>query len=597
VELRVLGPVEVVGGRGTLRLQGGKQRRLLAALAVRAGETVLTDSLTDAVWSEAPPRSAAKLVQVYVSQLRKLLVEGARIETRGGGYALVLGRDSLDAARFERLLAEGTTLLGEANAALAISLFERALSLWRGPAYGELAYEEFARAEAERLGELRTVAVEERFEAGLALGRHVELLPELRAAVAAQPMRERLYAQTMLALYRCGRQTEALELYATVRRRLRDELGLEPGNELRALQRRILRHDASLDIVRPEQAWRVELPAPVNPLLGRERELAELSELLARDDVRLLVLTGAGGSGKTRLALELAREVTDSFANGAAFVELAPLRDPALLLDTILRPLPVDCIAEEEQLETLMRFLAPRELLLVLDNAEHLHDAMVIIRELLARAPRLTVLVTSRAVLHLSGEHVYPVQPLAEDAAFALFAARAQQAGTRLEPDASDEQAIRAICARLDCLPLAIELAAARAPSLAPPELLARPDPRLPLLTGGPRDLPARQQTLLATLQWSFDLLSKESANWRRGSPCSSAALTSRRRRPSATPTWTASARWRRKACCSRPPTAPSSISRRSESTHSRSFKSGRTPTTSAVGTSATSSRSPSAPT
>ncbi len=432
----MLGPIEIVGG--PLRLQGGKQRRLLAALAVRAGETVLTDSLTDAVWSEAPPRSAAKLVQVYVSQLRKLLVEGVRIETRGGGYALVLERDSLDAARFERLLAEGTAVGGETNPALAISLFDRALSLWRGRAYGELAYEEFARAEAERLEELRTVVVEERFEAGLALGRHVELLPELGQVAAAEPLRERLQAQLMLALYRCGRQTEALELYATVRTQLRDELGLEPGNDLRDLQRRILRHDESLEVARTEQARRVELPAPVNPLLGRERELDELRGLLARDDVRLLVLTGAGGSGKTRLALEVAREVAPSFANGAAFVELAPLRDPTRLLDAILRSIRVERPAEEEPLETLTRFVAPRELLLVLDNAEHLHDAMVIIRELLARAPRLTVLVTSRTVLHLSGEHVYPVQPLAEDAAIALFAARARQAGVRLEWDAPE---------------------------------------------------------------------------------------------------------------------------------------------------------------
>jgi predicted ATPase len=223
--------------------------------------------------------------------------------------------------------------------------------------------------------------------------------------------------------------------------------------------------------------------------------------------VRLLVLTGAGGSGKTRLALEAAQETVASFANGAAFVELAPLRDPALVLGAIVRALAIEEHGDEP-LDLLATFLRTSELLLVLDNAEHLHEATPVFSELLARAPRLTLLVTSRTVLHLSGEHVYPVQPLAEEAALALFHARARQADARFAPDAADERAMRRICVRLDGLPLGIELAAARTMSLPPSELLERLDPSLPLLTGGPRDLPARQQTLQATLEWSFGLLS-----------------------------------------------------------------------------------------
>ena len=509
LEVRVLGPVEVVGETGPVRLPGQKHRRLLASLVVHAGSTVASDVLIETLWDGTPPSSAAKLVQVYVSQLRKALPGALSIETRGRGYALVLDPRLLDTARFERLLADGAQARREGNPERALSVLGRALALWRGQAYGEFGYEEFARAEAERLEELRMLTVEERFEAGLAFGRHEELLPELQSLAGEHPLRERLQRQAMLALYRGGRQTDALELYRTARDRLLDELGLEPGSELRELQRRILAQDPSLDLARAEDAIVTQLPAAPNPLLGRERELADLRQLLVREDVRLLVLTGAGGSGKTRLALEAAHETAASYANGAAFVELAPLRDPALVLGAIARALAIEEHGDEP-LEVLAAVLRTRELLLVLDNAEHLHEATTALSELLARAPHLTLLVTSRTVLHLSGEHVYPVQPLAEEAALALFDARARQADAHFDPDAADQQAMRRICVRLDGLPLAIELAAARTTSLRPSELLERLDPSLPHLIGGPRDLPARQRTLQATLEWSFGLLSDE---------------------------------------------------------------------------------------
>ncbi len=510
MELRVMGPVELVGASGPVPLGGNKQRRLLAALAIRAGEALPSDVLIDAVWGAAPPASARKLLQVYVSQLRKLLGPPLAIRTRGGGYVLELDDGALDVARFERLLDHGRTAAASGNHALAASMFGRALGLWRGPAYGELAYEEFACAEAQRLEELRLVALEERIAAELELGRHDDLLPELQSLAAAHPLRERLQAQAMLALYRSGRQTEALEVYAVVYAWLRDELGLEPGSELRELQRRILQQDPALAVAPAAAGPLIGVPAAPNTLLGRERELSELRDLLARDDVRLLVLTGAGGSGKTRLALEAARVTAASFANGAAFVQLAPLRDPALVPGAITRALAIQEVPGEEPLDTLATVLRGRELLLVLDTAEHLRVGAAILSELLARTPRLTLLVTSRAVLHLSGEHVYPVHPLAEVPAVALFHQRAHEADPSFAPQPAGEQTIRRICARLDGLPLAIELAAARTRILTPRELLERLEPRLPLLTGGPRDLPARQQTLRATLEWSFNLLSSE---------------------------------------------------------------------------------------
>jgi predicted ATPase/DNA-binding SARP family transcriptional activator len=510
VEVRVLGPVELVAQDGPVPLGALKLRRLLSALVVHAGEARSADLLIDAVWGPTPPASAAKLLQTYVSQLRKALPAPARIRTHGSGYALELEDESLDAARFERLLSEGRAASRAGNPALAASLLRRALGLWRGQAYDEFAYEEFVRGDADRLEELRFEAVEERIEAELELGRHVELLPELCSLAAGHPERERLQAQAMLALYRCGRQSEALELYTDTRARLVDELGLEPSAELRELQRRILEQDAELAAASAKDAAASALPSPPNRLLGRGRELIELRDLLLREQVRLLVLTGAGGSGKTRLALEAAREAASSFANGAAFADLAPLRDPALVVGTLARALGIPDVSGEDPLETLAAALRGRDLLLLADNAEHVRAAVPSFVELLARAPRVTLLVTSRVVLHLSGEHVYPVEPLAAEPAVALFLERAREAEPRFRPDAAEEQSIRRICKRLDGLPLAIELAASRVRTLTPVELLGRLEPRLPLLTGGPHDLPARQQTLRATLEWSYALLNDD---------------------------------------------------------------------------------------
>jgi predicted ATPase/DNA-binding SARP family transcriptional activator len=483
------------------------QRRLLAVLTTSAGVPCASDMVIEGLWETSPPASAAKLLQVYVSQLRKLLPAGIAIRSRDRGYLLEVADGALDAAEFERLLQDGCAAGEDGNPALAASLCRRALALWRGRAYGELAYCEFARAEADRLEELRLACLEERFEAELALGRHAQLLAELERAAAAQPLRERLQAQAMLALYRCGRQSDALEYYGATRARLRDELGLEPGPQLSELQRRILRHDPELSAPASQAPERLDtLPVPPNALLGRGRELAELHELLLQERARLLVLTGAGGSGKTRLAIAAAREAASSFANGAVFVDLAPLRDPELVPVTIASRLGIREIGDDP-FATLADALRPQQLLLVLDNAEHLRAAAPGYAELLTQAPHLTLLVTSRAVLHLSGEHVYPVEPLQAGAAAELFRTRAREAEPRLQLGSADEAAVATICERLDGLPLAIELAAAHIRTLTPSELVARLEPRLPLLTGGPRDLPARQQTLAATLEWSYQLL------------------------------------------------------------------------------------------
>ena len=504
-EVRVLGPLAVVGDDGEVSLPG-KHERLLAALTIAEGRALGVDDLVEAVWDGTAPASARKLVQVYVSQLRKTLPAGCAIATRGSAYAIELAPDALDVTRFERFVDEARDAARVENAALALSLAERALGLWRGRAYGELAYEDFARAESERLEELRLVALEERLAALLALGRHEDALGETLALADKQPFRERPHELAMLALYRAGRQADALDHYAAVRARLDEELGLEPGAALRDLQRRILQQDTELE-ASTEPASVGSLPVSPNPLVGREREVAALRALLDRREWRLIVLTGAGGSGKTRLALELARHAGSSYANGVVLVELAPLRDPALVVPTIAQAFDISFDADVDPVDAVADALAARELLLVVDNAEHLREAAPSLAELVARAPRLTILVTSRAVLHVSGENVVPVAPLAEDDAVELFTQRARLLDTEFALMPENESDVREICRTVDCLPLAIELAAARIRTLTPRALRQRLDPRLSVLTGGPRDLPARQQTLRETIAWSVDLL------------------------------------------------------------------------------------------
>jgi predicted ATPase/DNA-binding SARP family transcriptional activator len=504
--IRVLGPVEVVGDDGPFPL-AAKPRCLLAALLVADGGSCTFDELVEALWESRPPASARKLVQVYVSQLRRSLPAPARIVTRPGGYVLDGAAELVDAVTFERLVEESAAARRDGNHSLGLSLAAQSSSLWRGRAYADLTYLDFLQPEIERLEELRLVALEESLDAQLELGRHADALAELVRLAAEHPLRERLQRLAMLALYRSGRQSEALEQYAALRRRLDEELGLEPSADVRELQRRILQQDPSLEAGSGAHSRRA-LPEPPNRLIGREQELDALAELLERRDARLLVLTGAGGSGKTRLALEAARRAAASYANGVVLVELAPLRDPELVVPTIAQAVGIADVPQP--LEALADALRSQELLLLIDNAEHLRDATSAFVGLLSRAPRLTILVTSRTVLHLSGERVFPVAPLEIDAAQTLFEQRARA----LQPDfvvtEEELETVRELCRRVDGLPLAVELAAARVRALRPQTVLARLTERLSFLAGGPHDLPARQQTLYETLDWSYDLLPDE---------------------------------------------------------------------------------------
>jgi predicted ATPase/DNA-binding SARP family transcriptional activator len=487
MEFRVLGPLQV----SDVELASGRQVALLSCLLMAGEQTSSRDRLIDALWGEQPPASATNSLQVHVHALRRRL--GAdRIATEASGYRLRLEPGELDLERFEQLVARGRA---EAPAAAAETLRE-ALDLWRGPAYEDVRYEAFAQAEVARLDELRLAALEDRIEADLQLGRHRELVSELEALVSEHAGRERLSGQLMLALYRSDRQAAALEVFARAREALRDELGLEPGPALQELQAAILRQDAGLVVEAPELRARRRLPAPETPLVGRGAELAELTELV-HAGARLVTLTGAGGIGKTRLALRAGHELAAAFADGVYFVDLSRLTDADLVPDAIASALGT-------QRDELHAFLQERAIVIVLDNFEVVDEAAPVVSELLRAAPGLAVLVTSRAPLRLSGEHQYRVEPLPLPDAVELFAARARAVAPSFRRPGEDELAT--LCRRLDCLPLAIELAAARTREYAAAELLES----VPLELEGPRDLPGRQRTLRATIDWSHRLLSPD---------------------------------------------------------------------------------------
>jgi predicted ATPase/DNA-binding winged helix-turn-helix (wHTH) protein len=508
----VLGSLTVTE-RSEIVLERRSHRRLLSILLLQGGRSIETDALIDRFWGESPPATARAALQTHLSQLRRRLGDGV-IETTGKGYRLPLEGHVLDAAQFDAAAVAARDASRDGAWESVADATGAALSLWRGDPYQELRDDDYARPESARLEELRVELIETRAEALLALGRNEEALPALEHAVKEFPYRERVWEELMHARARLGRTVDALAAYHEARR-IFDELGLEPGPALRELEERILREDPTLVPGRV----RHNLPERRTRLIDRVEALAAVGALIGRN--RAVSLTGVGGSGKTRLAVESAERAMPAFPDGVWLVDLAPIADPDLVPIEVagtlgLRP------GRQSVPEALRASLEPRAVLVILDNCEHqIPAARAMAEALLAAGPRVQVLATSREALGIEGERVYRVPPLAvpdsvdasmeelaSSPAVQLYADRAALVASGFAISDDNARTITSICRRLDGLPLAIELAAARMGSLAPEDVADRLDNRFRLLARNQSALAPRHQTLDATVAWSYDHLS-----------------------------------------------------------------------------------------
>jgi predicted ATPase/DNA-binding SARP family transcriptional activator len=556
VQIGMLGPLEVRTDSGDpLEVGGARLRALLILLALEAGRVVTTSRLVDALWDEDQvPAAASNALQALVSRLRRAL-PGITVALRPAGYRLEVAPDAVDLHRFERLATAGRAELPHDPAAAAATLRE-ALALWRGPALADVAEERFARATVARLDELRLTALQDRVEAELRLGPNPSLVAELEALVVAHPLREPLVGLLMRVLHALGQRGAALVAYGQARARLADQLGTDPSAELVALHTNLLRDSGPGS--RPDGAAGPEpagsargaeraaaptrAPAPrstnlraeLTSFVGRDGELSEVGRLLGAS--RLTTLTGPGGAGKTRLAVEAARAQLGAMPDGVWLVELAPVTDPGEVAQTVLATLGLRdqallagnrlrAAVPDEPVEPLGRLVAAlsgKRVLLVLDNCEHLVEAAAAVADRILRAcPTVRIVATSREPLGITGERLWPVEPLAlppdgADAATAvryaavrLLADRARAVRPGFAVSDGNLAAVVRICRALDGMPLAIELAAARLRAMAPDEVAARLDDRFRLLTGGSRTALPRHQTLRAVVDWSWELLSE----------------------------------------------------------------------------------------
>ncbi|MEU4897070.1 BTAD domain-containing putative transcriptional regulator [Streptomyces sp. NPDC044780] len=518
----ILGTTQARQDDGTpVELGGARLRALLAALALAPGRARTTGVLIGEIWHTDPPADGQGALQALVGRLRRALGKDA-VESVPGGYRLRAHPDDVDLHRFERLAEEGARALADGDPAKAVDLLDDALALWRGPALSDLpdAGAPAARAEARRLAARRG-----RLAADLALGRAEQALPALTGLCDDHPLDEPLHALRIRALRDVGRTAEALAAYEAIRTEIAERLGVDPGPELRALHAELLAEPgAGAPVPSALASARTgggNLRARLTSFVGRESDLRTLRGDLA--DHRLITLLGPGGAGKTRLSQEAAESVASAWPDGVWLAELAPVDDPETVPETVLTALGaretviLGTATQELRAATdpavrdprtrLIEHCAPRRMLIVLDNCEHLVQAAAHLAEsLLAQCPGVTILATSREPLAVPGELVRPVEPLPDPVALRLLQDRgaAARPGFRTEDDPA---ACAEICRRLDGLPLAIELAAARLRLLTPRQLADRLDDRFRILTSGSRTALPRQQTLRAVVDWSWDLL------------------------------------------------------------------------------------------
>ncbi|MGW6928790.1 BTAD domain-containing putative transcriptional regulator [Lentzea sp. NPDC054927] len=495
MRVALLGPTTVVAEDGTpVDIGGARVRMLLARLALDPGRPVPTTTLIDDLWGEQPPADASNALQSLVSRLRKV----CPVSLEPGGYRLGIATGDVDVFRFEQLRAAGR--------------LDEALALWRGEALADVREAPFAQVAATKFDEARLAAEEERSSTG-------ELdVAALTAMHERHPLRERLAGLLMRALCAQGRQSDALQIYSAVRGRLADELGVDPSAELQQVHLAALRGELG------PRAAVDRLPVRLTSFVGRDDELAEITGLLGQ--ARLVTLVGPGGAGKTRLATEVAARHPLHAKGRVWFAALAGVRAAEDLAGVVLGAFELSFGTGDplrrasEGMNRIADVLGAGESLLVLDNCEHLISAAAeFTNELLRRVPNLRVLATSREPLAIDGESLCPVGPLSvpdgqadvsEFGAVRLFLDRASAVKPGFQLDESTVDDVRLICRRLDGMPLALELAAARLRSMTVRQITQRLDDRFRLLTSGSRTALPRQRTLRAVVEWSWDLLTEE---------------------------------------------------------------------------------------
>jgi predicted ATPase/DNA-binding SARP family transcriptional activator len=518
VLVALLGPLQVEA-MGGLRLEigGARLRTLFGLLALHAGQPVPDDVLVDVLWGDVPPTDVKNTVQSLVSRLRTVLrpASGHVLRSAGAGYVLALEPENVDVHRFEALAKQGHQDLTAGRFDEASTKLGTALGLWRGPVLPDFVDVPAAQAWIARLTELRADVLEDRFEAEMHLGRHAEVITDLETASAEHPLRERLASLRMQALHVVGRRSEALAVFDKVRTTLADELGVDPSAELRDA------HVAALRGERPAPAS--TLPAQLTTFVGREGELRLLATLLTKS--RLVTLVGPGGAGKSRLALEAA-----SRCERVWFVPLAAVQQATDVVDAVLASLGLTGLrlvgsvnALPQNVDKVVRIadaLGADQSVLLLDNCEHvLGAASQLAHQLLARVPRLRILATSREPLTITGETLCPVGPLdvpaerasaseaAVTSAVRLFVDRARLAKPGFALTDVTADSVVEICRRLDGMPLALELAAARLRAMSAGQIAQRLDDRFRLLAAGSTTALPRHRTLHAAVEWSWDLL------------------------------------------------------------------------------------------
>jgi predicted ATPase/DNA-binding SARP family transcriptional activator/thioredoxin-like negative regulator of GroEL len=519
VEVRVLGPVELVDGDTVVRLPRA-ERTVLAALAARVGERVPVDVLADAVWPQQRPPSARKSLQGRIVRLRRALGTAAIVE-RDGAYLLDPGHVDVDAERVARLVTEAREAIRHSNPDAAVGLLAEASAAFRGEPYDDVSDTALPAGEAQRLQELRAAVVEEGFEAELARGFGEQCIGDLEAYVQANPYRERAWGQLMLALYQAGRPAEALGAYSRARVLLAAELGIEPGPALRDMERAILTHDTRLLNTRPVSAGlgAANVPAAVSPIIGRQLELAALETVSLPE--RLVTLTGVGGISKTRLAIELAAGMIGCHEYGPFFVDLVPIGDAELIPAAVAAALGVQVDPHDDVTERVRSALADHSIVVVIDNCEHLLPGVAeLIAGLLASAAGVRLVATSREPLGVAGERVWPLDPLGvppetsspdqirDSESAALFLARLPTNVAARPLSVEDVAAVGAICRSLEGMPLALELAAARSRTLSLPELAERLEHSISELALPGHGVSPRHRSIRAALDWGYRLLS-----------------------------------------------------------------------------------------